>query len=128
LTLVGPGGIGKTRLAIETVSRMRDVFADGVYFVSLASVNTTTYMVPMIADALGFTFQGSGPADPKTQLFSYLKEKEVLLLLDNLEHLLSGPGIEVLSELLANAPQVKLLVTSRESLELQGEWVFEVHG
>jgi tetratricopeptide (TPR) repeat protein len=61
-------------------------------------------------------------------LFRYLKEKWVLLLLDNLEHLLSGPGIEVLSELLANAPQVKLVVTSRESLGLQGEWVFEVHG
>jgi predicted ATPase/transcriptional regulator with XRE-family HTH domain len=128
LTLVGPGGIGKTRLAIETVSRMQDVFADGVYFVSLASVNTTTYIVPMIADALGFTFQGSGPTDPKTQLFSYLKEKDVLLLLDNLEHLLSGPGIEVLSELLADALQVKLVVTSRESLGLQGEWVFDVHG
>jgi transcriptional regulator with XRE-family HTH domain len=128
LTLVGPGSIGKTRLAIETVSRMQDVFADGVYFVSLASINTTTYIVPMITDALGFTFQGSGPTDPITQSFSYLKEKEVLLLLDNLEHLLSGPAIEVLSELLENALQVKLLVTSREPLGLQGEWVFEVHG
>lgn len=128
LTLVGPGGIGKTRLAIEMAAHMQDVFPDGVYFVSLAPVNTTTYVVPMIADALGFTFQGSSPTDPKTQLFSYLKEKQVLLLADNLEHLLNEPGIEILSELLTNAPRVKLLATSRESLRLQGEWVFEVHG
>ncbi len=82
----------------------------------------------MIAEALGFNFQSASHTDPKSQLFSYLKEKQVLLLTDNLEHLLSGPGIEVLSELLANAPQVKLLATSRESLRLQGEWVFEVYG
>ena len=61
-------------------------------------------------------------------MFSYLKEKQALLLTDNLEHLLSEPGIELLAELLANAPQVKLLATSRESVGLQGEWVFEVQG
>jgi len=128
LTLVGPGGIGKTRLAIESASHMQDFFANGVYFVSLASVSTTSFIVPMIADALGIIFQSASRNNPKSQLFSYLKEKEVLLLTDNLEHLLSGPGIEVLSDLLASAPKVKLLATSRESLELQGEWVFEVHG
>ena len=128
LTLVGPGGIGKTRLAIETASHLQDVFADGVYFAPLAPVNTTRFIVPVIADAIGFAFQGAGPADPKTQLFSYLKEKQALLLTDNLEHLLAEPGIELLAELLANAPQVKLLVTSRESLGLHGEWVFEVRG
>ena len=128
LSLVGPGGIGKTRLAIETASRLQDTFADGVYFVPLVSVNSTRFIVPVIADAIGFTFHYASDADPKTQLFSYLKEKRVLLLTDNLEHLLSTPGIEVLSELLANALQVKLLATSRESLCLQGEWIFEVHG
>jgi len=128
LTLTGPGGIGKTRLAVETAAQVGDVFANGMYFVSLVPVSTTRFIVPMIADALRFTFQSASRTDPKTQLFSYLKEKQVLLLTDNLEHLLSGPDIEVLSELLANAPQVKLLATSRESLGLQGEWVFEVHG
>lgn len=128
LTLVGPGGIGKTRLAIETAANTQHAFADGVYFVSLAPVNATSFIVPMIADALGFVFQSASRSDPKKQLFSYLKEKQVLLLTDNLEQLLSGPGIEVLSELLENVPQVKLLATSRESLSLQGEWVFEVHG
>jgi len=128
LTLIGPGGIGKTRLAIETAAHVQDAFANGVYLVSLASVNTTSFIVPLIADALGFVFQSQGRTDPKTQLFSYLKEKQILLLIDNLEHLLSGPGIEILSELLASAPRVELLVTSRESLRLNGEWVFEVHG
>ena len=128
LTLIGPGGVGKTRLAIETASAMQDVFADGVYFVPLAPVNSTRFIVPVIADAVGFAFQSTGPADPKTQLFSHLKEKQALLLTDNLEHLLSEPGIELLAELLANAPQVKLLATSRESVALQGEWVYEVQG
>ena len=128
LTLVGAGGIGKTRLAIETASQLQETFADGVFLVPLASVNSTQFIAPMIADALGFTFQSASRVDLKTQLFNYLKEKQVLLLTDNLEHLLSTPGVEFLSELLADAPQVKLLVTSRESLELQGEWIFEVHG
>ncbi|MFN8475570.1 MAG: tetratricopeptide repeat protein [Anaerolineae bacterium] len=128
LTLVGPGGIGKTRLAIETAAQIQDVFAAGVHFVPLAAVNSPRSIVPAIADVIGFAFQSPSHAQPKTQLFSYLKEKNALLLLDNLEHLLVEPGIEVLAELLANAPRVKLLVTSRESLELQSEWVFEVRG
>ena len=128
LTLVGPGGIGKTRLAIETASQLQEIFADGVFFVPLAPVNTTRFIVPLIADAIGFTFQSGMPADPKMQLFSYLKEKTILLLIDNLEHLLAEPGFELLAELLANAPGAKLLVTSRESSGLQGEWVFEVQG
>jgi predicted ATPase/transcriptional regulator with XRE-family HTH domain len=128
LTLVGPGGIGKTRLAIEMASQVRAVFADGVYFVPLAPVTSTRFIVPVIADAMGFAFQSAGPSDPKTQLFSYLKAKQALLVIDNLEQLLAEPGIEVLAELLANAPQVKLLATSRESLGLQDEWVAEVQG
>jgi predicted ATPase/DNA-binding XRE family transcriptional regulator len=128
LTLVGPGGIGKTRLAIETASNMQDVFADGVYFVPLAPANSTRFIVPVIAVSVGFAFHAASRADPKTQLFGYLKEKQALLLTDNLEHLLTEPGIEFLAELLASASQVKLLATSRESLGLQDEWVFEVQG
>jgi predicted ATPase/transcriptional regulator with XRE-family HTH domain len=128
LTLVGPGGIGKTRLAIEVACRMQDSFADGVYLVPLASANSTRVIVPVTADAIGFAFQSAGYVDPKKQLFSYLKEKQALLLMDNLEQLLTEPGIEVLPELIANSPQVRLLATSRESLELQDEWVFEVQG
>ena len=128
LTLVGPGGIGKTRLAIEIAAHMQDVFTGGIYFVPFAPVNTTRLIVPVIADAIGFAFESASHSDPKTQLFNYLKEKQALLLIDNLEHLLAESGIEVLGELLANALHVKLLATSRESLGLQGEWVFEVQG
>jgi predicted ATPase/transcriptional regulator with XRE-family HTH domain len=128
LTLVGPGGMGKTRLAIEAAAHIQDEFTGGVYFVPLAPVNATRYVVPVIADAIGFAFQSASQVDPKTQIFSYLKEKQALLLLDNLEQLLVEPGIELLAELLASAPQVKLLATSRESLGLQGEWVFEIQG
>jgi predicted ATPase/Tfp pilus assembly protein PilF len=103
-------------------------FTGGVYFVPLAPVNTARFIVPVIADAIGFAFQSAGSADPQTQLFSYLTEKQALLLLDNLEQLLTEPGIQVLADLLVSAPQVKLLATSRESLGLQGEWVFEVQG
>ena len=128
LTLVGPGGIGKTRLAIETASQAQDDFLEGVYFVPLTPVNSTRFIVPVIADAIGFAFQGANPTNPKTQLIGYLRGKQLLLLLDNLEHLLADPGIELLTDLLSNAPQLKLLATSRESLGLQGEWVFEVKG
>lgn len=128
LTLVGPGGIGKTRLAIETAAHTQDCFADGVYFVSFTSVNTMRLIVPMIADAIGFAFQSASAADPRTQLFDYLQAKQVLLLLDNLEQLLAEPGIELLAELLAHTPQVKVLATSREALGLHDEWVFEVQG
>src|SRR5512143_2786604 len=128
LTLVGPGGIGKTRLAIETAVHIQTIFADGVYFVPLASVSATRFIVPVIADAIGFTFQSASLIDPQLQLFNYLKEKQVLLVVDNLEHLLAEPGVEVLADLLANAPRVKLLATSRESLGLQDEWAFEVQG
>jgi predicted ATPase/transcriptional regulator with XRE-family HTH domain len=128
LTLVGPGGIGKTRLGIETASTMQDKFEDGIYFVPLAPVNFSRFIIPVIADSVGFSFQSKNPADPKTQLFSYLSEKHMLLLIDNIEHLLKEPDIQFFPELLAIAPKVKLLFTSREPLDLQVEWVYEVQG
>ncbi len=128
MTLVGPGGIGKTRLAVETAAQLQAGFADGVFFVPLAAVASTRLIVPLIADAIGFAFASAGGTEPKTQLFSYLKEKEALLLTDNLEQLLSEPGIEVLADMLAHAPHLKLLATSRESLGLHSEWVYEVQG
>jgi transcriptional regulator with XRE-family HTH domain len=128
LTLVGPGGIGKTRLAINAASQLLDEFADGVYFVPLAPVDSSRFIVPVVAHSIGFAFLSTGSPDAKTQLLSYLEGKRMLLLLDNIEQLLHESGIELFAELLASAPNVKLLVTSRESLNLQDEWVFEVRG
>jgi predicted ATPase/DNA-binding XRE family transcriptional regulator/uncharacterized membrane protein (DUF2068 family) len=131
LTLVGPGGIGKTRLAIEAAASMQDVFDHGVYFVPLASVGSIHAVISTLANAIHFAFYG--PSDPKVQLLNYLREKQLLLIVDNVEHLLGGePGHETIAELLIEilrqAAQVKLLITSRESLELQDEWFFDVEG
>ena len=124
ITLVGPGGIGKTRLAIETASVQRERFANGVYFVSLASLNSPEFIIPAINEALGFS--PFGPVDPKKQLFNFLREQEMLIVLDNIEHLMGG--VNLLAEILECSPKLKLLVTSRERLDLMGEWSFEVHG
>ena len=131
LTLIGPGGIGKTRLAIEAASSMQDIFDHGVYFVPLASVGSINAVISTMANAIHFAFYG--PSDPKLQFFNYLREKQVLLIVDNVEHLLVGQPeqetvAELLVEILRQASQVKLLITSRESLELRDEWVFDVEG
>ncbi len=124
LTLVGPGGIGKTRLALQVAAQHRDAFLHGVGFVPLASLQSPALLPQAIAKALGFTFHGQ--ADLETQLLNHLREREMLLVLDNFEHLLTGT--EFLVTLLQQAPDVKLLVTSREALHLRWEWRFEVHG
>jgi predicted ATPase/transcriptional regulator with XRE-family HTH domain len=124
ITLTGSGGIGKTRLAIEVASRHRNLFPDGTWFIPLAPLNKTEFLIPTIADTLSFRFQDL--VKPRDQLLGYLREKRALLILDNIEHLLDG--IELLPEILECSPQVKLLVTSRERLNLRSEWVFEIHG
>ena len=124
LTLTGPGGVGKTRLALEVAHQLRDAFEYGVCFVSLVGTGASEFIAPAIADVLGFVFSGS--TELKAQLFNYLKEKHILLVLYNLEHLLNG--IEVLDELLEQAASVKLLTTSREQLNLRAEWVFNIQG
>lgn len=129
VTISGPGGIGKTRLAIEAASQCQNNFTDGVYFVPLAPIQQTSLIVPTIAASIGFNFQGERSLEPKFQLFNHLKEKKLLLVVDNLEQLLVNlETVEFFSELMEEATEVKLLVTSRESLGLQREWIYEVHG
>jgi predicted ATPase/DNA-binding XRE family transcriptional regulator len=124
LTLAGSGGIGKTRLAIEVASCHRKLFPDGTWFVALAPLSSSEFLIPTIADALNFRFQDL--AAPRDQLLGYLHEKSALLILDNVEHLLDG--VELFTQILESSPRVKLLVTSRERLNLQSEWVFEIQG
>jgi predicted ATPase/DNA-binding SARP family transcriptional activator/Tfp pilus assembly protein PilF len=124
LTLIGPGGSGKTRLALQAASQCLGAFLNGVFFVSLAALQTTDLIVPAIAHALRFDFHGQ--SDLKTEFLNYLRDKEVLLLLDNFEHLIDASHL--MSEILQDAPAVKLLVTSRERLNLRREWLMEVPG
>jgi predicted ATPase/transcriptional regulator with XRE-family HTH domain len=124
LTLTGPGGVGKTRLALEAARQIEGDFPDGVFFVSMAGIHSTEFIVPVIADTLGLMFSGS--LDPENQIISYLRHREILLVLDNFEHILAGAV--ALSQILQQVSKVKMLLTSREQLHLQWEWVFDVQG
>lgn len=124
LSLVGPGGIGKTRLALAAATLVFETFPQEITFVSLAPVGEVEFIVPAIAEALHFTFYGQ--AEPKDQLLAYLRQKTLLLVVDNFEHLREDANL--LSDILRHAPNVTLLVTSRERLNLQEEWVYEVQG
>jgi len=124
LTLVGPGGSGKTRLAVEAAGRLSDRWPHGVHFVSLAPLESVESVVPTVAQAIGFSF--SPGTNPRQQLLDYLRQKQMLLVLDNYEHLLGGAGLVV--EILRAAPGVKALVTSRARLNVQGENLLPVSG
>jgi predicted ATPase/DNA-binding XRE family transcriptional regulator len=127
VTVFGPGGIGKTRLAVE-VARAATGFPDGVVFVPLAPLSGPAAIAPAISAALGSP--PSSAADPLEPLVGHLGERRALLVLDNLEHLLDPDGVTLgmIGDLLARAPRVSLLVTSRERLQLQAEWVLEIAG
>ncbi|MFN8440655.1 MAG: NB-ARC domain-containing protein [Caldilineaceae bacterium] len=125
LTLVGPGGMGKTRLALEVGRQQLHAYADGVWFVSLAAIYNPATLATAIAAELGLTLQGGEPGAVLCQL---LHQKRMLLILDNFEHLLGGSSeaVKLVAELLQRAPGVQILVTSREHLQLRGEQIFTV--
>ena len=122
LTLTGPGGVGKTRLALRTAADLVDAYADGVSFVALASVTTSTLVAAAIAEALGVR---EAPGEPiEETLIAYLRPKQLLLVLDNFEHLLDAAAL--VAELLAQCPRVQILVTSRGPLHISGEFEFPI--
>src|SRR5262249_32558877 len=125
LTLAGMGGMGKTRLAQELGRASITAFADGVCFVPLAPISTPAALVGAIVTALGIALQGG---DPRSVLFQMLRQKQLLLILDNFEHLLveGTDAVDLLVDLIGAAPGVQLIVTSRERLKLRGEQVYAV--
>jgi predicted ATPase len=124
LTVVGPGGCGKTRLSIEAASRQVGRFRHGVYFVAMAGIPGAQGIPQAFAQALGFLFGPEG--EPWQQILDYLRPKQILLVLDNFEHLLEGVGLVI--ELLLAAPGVKILVTSRTRLNVLEESLFPLGG
>jgi len=128
LTVLGLGGIGKSRLARQAAASVvgdtARFFLHGVWSVSLVGDESAELLVSIIANALNIAFHSRAPAE--TQLLDYLRQKEMLLLLDNYEHLLPQTGL--LRRILEQAPEVKLLVTSRQRLNLRQEWLFEMEG
>jgi predicted ATPase len=124
ITIVGPGGIGKTRLALAFAERQLCNFEHGVFFVPLASLDAAEDIVPAVARGLGFSFYEG--VDHRQQLNDYLRAKSMLLLLDNFEHLLEGASLA--SEIVQAAPGVRVIATSREPLRLLDEQPFSVHG
>lgn len=136
LTLTGPGGSGKSRLAIEIARKHLKEFPDGVYFVRLAACESAAEIVPMVAKVLGLTFsqykesgfqhESAQNMLAKQQLLGYLHDKAMLLIVDNFEHLLES--VDLLIDILEAAPHILLLVTSRVRLDTVHEYVCPIPG
>ncbi|MCA9903635.1 MAG: hypothetical protein KC547_07245 [Anaerolineae bacterium] len=124
VTILALGGMGKTRLALVAAKEQLQNFADGVFFVSLAAVGSAEDMVTAIAESISFSFSGS--QEPLQQLLDHCRDRALLLVLDNFEHLLEASSVVLL--LVQTAPKLKLLTTSREKLNLKGETVIALSG
>jgi predicted ATPase len=134
LTILGPGGMGKTRLALAAARRFlsdasaASSFADGLYFVPLAPLENGEKIVQAMADALDLAFETTATAarTPRRQLLDFLSDRRLLLILDNFEHVLDGVGL--VSDILRQAPGIKIVATSREQLNLREEHLLALQG
>ena len=127
VSLVGLGGVGKTRLATEfawSQAAEDATYPDGVWFVALAGLVEHERLAPTLAATLGLKLSGS--SDPQDQLFAHLRSKQMLLVLDNFEHLIEGAGL--VAALLEAAADVRVVTTTRSALELSGEWLMDLEG
>src|SRR5258708_1302791 len=122
VTLTGPGGVGKTRLALQMAAELSERFPDGVFFVNLAPLSDPAFVMPTVAQALGLKETGEQPL--LDLLKTSLRDKQLLLLLDNFEQIVSA-AVQV-ADLLATCPKLKVLVTSRMVLHVQAEQEFAV--
>ena len=122
VTLTGPPGIGKTRLSLQVAGDLLADFTDGVFFVPLAALEDPNLVAPAILQTLGFAQTEQRP--PLEHLIESLNARQMLLVLDNFEHIIAAAPL--VSELLAACPRLKMIVTSRESLHVSGEWQYPV--
>lgn len=121
LTILGAGGSGKTRLALQAAQTLRYEYPDGIFFVSLSGLAAEEALVPAVAEALGFAFQ-EGRSAPRRQLLDYLERRRLLFIFDSFEELPAASGW--MSQLLQAAPEVQVLATSRVRLNVHFEQVF----
>ena len=122
LTFTGPGGVGKTHLALQVATDLADEFADGTFLISLSPLRDPVLVLDAVAGALGI--EQSPGRTLQDSLTSALQDKEMLLVLDNFEHLM--PAATAVSELLRAAPHLHVLVTSRARLRLRNEQLYEI--
>jgi len=131
VTLHGPGGSGKTRLAIQAASRLvklgDTVFPNGLWYVSLTSLQIPDLIPQSIGNTIGYSYVGT-KGEPLQQIVDYFKQRNLLLILDNFEHLISVESNRLISEIITHAPRIKILVTSRIRLNVQGEQIFPIGG
>jgi len=125
LTILAPGGMGKTRIALEASEQQMNHYPDGVYFVPLQPLSDLEQIIPQIASSTFFTFQQDNRSQ-KQQVLDFLGNKKMLLCIDNWEHILEA--VPLVNEILTAAPDVKIIATSREKLNLPGETVYVLQG